>query len=397
MRADANTAVFGLTLGSAAAGLFSIAASQILLSASYLLFLILLLRGSLRLRWPRYFLPLAAFMIATLVSLALSPDPGAGRHAVQKFVLFPIGLLTANLVATERRALIVVRVLLVAGGAAALAGIVEFGFRYATFLQTGLQSDDPTLVNRITGPLSHWMTYSGVLLLVWCAAVPALMVHSRRWLAPLLLIAAALLLGHTRGVWIGAFAALAAIVPALPRRLLLVLLLPLAGIGLAASPLVYRRVATSFDPGLATNYSRAVYADVGARMVLDHPGFGVGPERVDDEFLNYYTGEARDFYFGHLHNNVLQIAAERGLICLGTFLWFVVELLRSFINLYRTPETVPRWVTLGALSALIGFFVAGMTEYNFGDSEVLLLLLFLVSIPFGLALHVQEDPDRQQG
>jgi hypothetical protein len=39
--------------------------------------------------------------------------------------------------------------------------------------------------------------------------------------------------------------------------------------------------------------------------------------------------------------------------------------------------------------------VSGMTEYNFMDSEVLVLMLFIVSRPFGLATHVQEDPDRK--
>ena len=56
-----------------------------------------------------------------------------------------------------------------------------------------------------------------------------------------------------------------------------------------------------------------------------------------------------------------------------------------------------RWITLGAVAALTGFVVSGLTEYNFGDSEVLVLLLFIVSIPFGLASHVQKDPHSQQG
>ena len=36
------------------------------------------------------------------------------------------------------------------------------------------------------------------------------------------------------------------------------------------------------------------------------------------------------------------------------------------------------------MAALTGFVIAGLFEYNFGDSEVLLLLLFIVSIPFGI-------------
>ena len=100
---------------------------------------------------------------------------------------------------------------------------------------------------------------------------------------------------------------------------------------------------------------------------------------------------------GHLHNNILQIAAERGLLCLAAFLWFFVELYRSLLRQLKNSDDDTRWVTLGAVAALTGFVISGLTEYNFGDSEVLVLLLFIVSIPFGLASHVQEDPHSQQG
>jgi O-antigen ligase len=398
MPRNGDAATFTLTAASATAGIVSIAASQILLAAAYLGFVLIILgrrHDAKALRWPSYFIPLGAFMMTTLIALAASPDPGVGWHPVQKFVLFPMGLLAANFVTTEWRARTCYRLLLTAGAVAALAGILQFALKYATFSQTNLQQDDPTLVNRITGTMGHWMTFSGVELLVWCAGVPAILVLSRRWVLPLTLVALALVLSHTRGVWIGAAAAFSAIFPILGRRVLLVVLIPMAMIGLAASPLIYRRFTSSFDSGLATNYSRKVYFDVGARMIQDHPVFGVGPERIDDEFANYYPNTTQEFFRGHLHNNVLQIAAERGLVCLGTFLWFIGEIYRSLVQLYRRQDA-PRWATLGALSALTGFFVAGMTEYNFGDSEVLLLLLFIVSIPFGLA-HVQKDPDRQPG
>jgi hypothetical protein len=34
---------------------------------------------------------------------------------------------------------------------------------------------------------------------------------------------------------------------------------------------------------------------------------------------------------------------------------------------------------------LSGFIVAGFFSYNFGDSEILLLLLFIVSMPYGVS------------
>ena len=336
-------------------------------------------------------------MATTLISLANSSNPSVGWHPVQKFVLFFMGLLAVAFVTTESRALSAYKLLIATATVAGVMAIVQFVFKEIAYRNSGLLADDPTILNRITGPLGHWMTFSGVQLLVWCAAVPALIVLGRRWMPSVSIIGTALVLSNTRGAWLGAAAGFAFVAFALPRRVLAWVLVPMIVVGLAASPLIYHRVSMSLDRNLATNYSRAVYLDVGLKMIKSHPLFGVGPERVHDDFPRYYPERLDTFYYGHLHNNFLQIAAERGLLCLAAFLWFLVELYRSLLRRLRNSADDARWVTLGAVAALTGFVIAGLTEYNFGDSEVLVLFLFIVSIPFGLTSHVQEDPHSQQG
>lgn len=395
MRRDSEAAVYWLTAASAAASLISIAVMETLLAAAVLLWAY---KRPSRPRWPSYFLPLAAFMGTTLLSLAVSPDPGIGWHPVEKFVLFPMGLLAATFVTTEARAKKAYQLLLATASVAAVTAIIQFVLAERTFLRTGQLADDPTLLNRITGPLGHWMTFSGVELLVWCAAIPAVVVLKRRWLIAISIVGAAIILSNTRGAWLGAFAGFAFVAAALPRRLVAVILVPLVAVALVGSPFIYRRLSMSFDPKLATNYSRMAYFVVGTEMIKDHPLFGVGPERIHDEFPNYYKGQdLNSFYYGHLHNNILQIGAERGLLCLAAFLWLLVELYRSLLRAFKNVDPDVRWTALGSLAALTGFVVSGMTEYNFGDSEVLVLLLFLVSIPLGLPQDVQEDTYSQQG
>jgi len=392
MRRDSEAAIFWLTAASAAASLVSIAAMWILFSAAILLWIY----NRSPVKWPPYTLPLAVFMMTTVISLVASPDPSVGWHPIQKFIIFPIGLLAATFVNTEERARNAFKLVLATATVAGLIAIVQFVPKQMHYLSTGLIEDDPTLLDRVTGPLGHWMTFSGVQLLVWCAAVPALMVLRRRWLASAFVVGTAIVLSNTRGVWLAAAAGFAFVSVALPRRLLATVLIPMVVVVLAASPFIYRRISMSFDKSLSTNFSRAAYRDVGFKMIKDHPFFGVGPERVHDEFLKYYNGPKLEFY-GHLHNNFIQIAAERGLICLGAFLWFFAELYRSLLRQLKNSDDDSRWVSLGALAALTGFMVGGLTEFNFGDSEVLVLLLFLVSVPFGLTPHVQEDPDSQPG
>ena len=365
----------------------------ILLTAAVVLWI---LTRPVPLRWPAYLLPLAVFMAATLLSLAVSPNPGIGWRPVQKSVLFSMGVLSATFVTTESRRRAAYKLLLATASLAGIMAIAQFVLAESTFFRTGLRADDPTLVNRITGPLGHWLTFSGVQLLVWCAAISALAFLGRKWIVPFSIVGMAIILSNTRGAWLGAAAGFAFVGWALPRRILAMVLIPMIAICIAASPFIYRRISMSLDAGLATNYCRVAYFVVGTRMIKDHPFFGVGPERIHDEFPNYYTGTELDkCYHGHLHSNVLQIAAERGLLCLAAFLWCLVELYRSLLRLLKRSDENARWPILGSLAALTGFVVAGMTEFNFGDSEVLVLLLFLISIPFGLASHVQENPDSQ--
>lgn len=399
MRRDGEEVVFWLIAASAASALVSIVAMEILLGAAVLGWILLwVFKRPVPFRLPSYFVPLLAFVATTLLSLAFSPDPATGRHQIEKVVLFPMGLLAAAFVTSASRAENAYKLLLGVAVVSAATAIFQFGMAEAVFLRTGDIGDDPTLLNRITGPLGHWMTFSGVQLLVWCAAIPAIAILSRKWIVAVSMISIAIVLSNTRGVWLGAAVGFAFVAIALPRRVVATVLLPVLVVGLMASPLIYRRVRMSFDKGLATNYSRMAYLSVGTQMIKEHPLLGVGPERVDDEFPKYYKGpDLKNFYYGHLHNNFLQIGAERGLLCLATFLWLLVDMYRSLLRFLKRTDEETRWPILGSLAALTGFIVSGLTEYNFGDSEVLVLLLFIVSIPFGLVSHVQEDPDSQPG
>jgi O-antigen ligase len=140
----------------------------------------------------------------------------------------------------------------------------------------------------------------------------------------------------------------------------------------------------SFDQNFAPDSSRLVMLSTGFHMIRDHPLFGVGPERIHTEFPRYYHGaDLANFFYGHLHNNIVQIAAERGLLCLATFLWFIFAIYADLIRMVRSAALKDQWPALSALAALTGFLIAGFFEYNFGDSEVLLLFLFIVSLPYG--------------
>jgi O-antigen ligase len=387
--------IFGLTAASAVAVLVSIAAGEILLAMACLAWLIVRPR---RVVWPGYMVPLCAFMATTVLSLAMSAQPEAGMGVVRKFVLFAMGLLAANFVINNERARGCYAALLGIAAVTSMVALGQFALRYMKFQATQSLTDDPTVLARITGFMGHWMTFSGEQLLIWCAAVPAMIALGRRWLVPLGVVGTALVLSFTRSVWLGALGGFLAVALLLPRRILLGVVLPVGLVAAAASGLIYHRVSMSFGQNFSPDSSRLAMVFTGFQMIQDHPLFGVGPERIHTEFPIYYHGnDLANFYYGHLHNNIVQIAAERGLLCLAAFLWFIFAIYADLARMLKTATDETRWTVLSALAAMTGFLVAGFFEYNFGDSEVLLLFLFIVSLPYGAyersgteATHISE-------
>lgn len=381
MRERSEEWVFRLALGAAAATLISIAAAQILLALALVAWAVF---RPVRPHWPPYVIPLAAFMAATLAALAASPDPGAGGGPVRKFLLFPMGLLAANFVSNPARVRQVIGVLLIVASVASVLAMVQFGLQYMAFRETGDVIDDPRVLARATGFMGHWMTFGGGQMLAWCAALPLVsVIREKRYWAGIALVGSGIVIGFTRGVWVGAALATAVVLAYTGFRRLAPLLVPVGIVVVLASGLIAGRIAMSFEPGHTPDTGRIEMASVGVRMMGDHPVFGVGPERVGTEFPAYYRGDdLENLFYGHLHNNFLQIGAERGIPALLALVWFFGRIALDLIR--GTRDLGTRWVSVSGLAVLAAFLTAGLFEYNFGDSEVLMLFMFLVSIPYGM-------------
>lgn len=362
---------------------FSIAAAGILLTLTALLWLALVVRNRERIEWPAMFWPLLAYAGATLVASALSLDPGVSIRDSKQLVLFAIVPIAYRLLRGERT-LTAVDVIITAGAIHAVYGIVQYGI---------LNHDN--LVRRVQGVASHYMTYSGVIMLVTCAAAARIMFRrkDRAWAAlvmPALLVALALTL--SRNAWVGACAGIGTLF--LLRDFRLVALLPVAaGIFVAIAPAtVTERMYSMFSLEQApragatagstveSNRDRIAMVRSGLRMIRENPLTGVGPDMVIQVYPMYRDPSAVRQLNPHLHNVPLQIAAERGLPALAIWCWFVAVLARDFIRL-RRGAAAPS-LAAGGLATVVAMLAAGMFEYNFGDSEFLMLFLVLVTLPY---------------
>jgi O-antigen ligase len=352
----------------------SIAAANILLSLMLVCWVTQIVQDRTLPAVPRFFWPLAAYAAVTVVISAFSLEPRISIVDDKQLVLFVIVPAVYQIARGERAAL-VVDVIVSVGAASAAYGIIQYGL---------LHYDN--LGRRPEGAMSHYMTYSGLLMLVICAAAARLIFgrQGRTWPAlvmPALVVALALTLG--RSAWIGASVAMALLLALKDLRLTLLLPLFIALLFAIAPGTVTKRVMSIFDAQEPTNQDRLAMIEIGARIVHDHPLTGVGPNEIPYVYSQYRPDYAINRVNPHLHNVPLQIAAERGLPALAVWLWFIVSLVVAQFRLFRTQrDRVP---AAAALAAVFAMLAAGLFEYNFGDSEFLMLFLVLVTLPFAAA------------
>ena len=359
-------------LGFAAALQLSIAVADILLVLCLLLWSASMLRRHERPGVPAFFWPLIAYGALTLVSAAFSLDRRASLVDSRQLLLLLIVPAVYRL-AEGQRALRVADVIITVGGISAIAGIVQYGI-----------FDFDSLGRRPQGAMGHYMTYSGLLMLVIISGAARLLFRNsdRIWTAlvmPALLVALALTL--TRSAWVGTFVGLAVLFSLRDFRMLAVLPI-IAALFVALAPAsVTDRVYSMFDINDPSNRDRVAMMHSGMQMVKDHPLTGVGPNMVPRVYAQYRDPQAVNASNPHLHNVPLQIAAERGLPALAAWVWFLAVAVRDLWRRFRTSQ-VPS-LAAAALGALAAMLAAGFFEYNFGDSEFLMLLLVLVTLPFG--------------
>jgi O-antigen ligase len=233
------------------------------------------------------------------------------------------------------------------------------------------------------------MTLAGILNLVLLATVPRLLPGqgAHVWSLPAWLITlGGLLATLTRGAWMGFAAGVLAFLPVTRkgRWLLVGGLLVLAAAALAGPSHLSRRVASMADPNDPTVRERGYMWRSALSMWRDNPWLGLGPGGVKREFRRYVVPEAVKRQTGHVHNTPLQILVERGTLGLATWLWIWLAFYARAISLLRQlPGAGREWALVaGSLAAVTGFLVGGLAEYNFGDSEVVLVAWTLVSFPF---------------
>lgn len=278
---------------------------------------------------------------------------------------------------------------------------------------------------RASGFYGQFVSYAEVLQLIIALTLGLFgSLPIRRSLAGALLLAAlagfgfALLLTVTRASWLGCLVStLVILLLSIGRRAMILVVLMAIPLILAGLLVLQqkRNVAFIDQADQSTTWRETVWRE-GANLLVSKPRhllIGIGMDSLKRHWRQWGMFARGRIPVGHMHSNLLQIALERGLPALILWLTFLFvyarTLWRSLLHvrggslsdgaggkdlgrrallewLNNSRITwLDRGILLGALGGLAGFFTSGLVHYNWGDSEVVMVLYMIM----GLALVVQ--------
>jgi O-antigen ligase len=282
-------------------------------------------------------------------------------------------------------------------------GLVKFGIRLdqAALINSGITQPGALALGqppRAKGSLGYVVTYAEVLLqaalLTWGFLLSAVLAHKRwKWaLFPLFgLMCVVMGLTATRAsllsLFVAGFVVFWLCTPRAVARVVALAALALAILGI--SFMVRRERGLGMiapkDPG--TEYRILMWED-GVRLAREHPLFGVGMDTIKARWQQLHIRAYERFPLrSHFHSTPIQLAAERGLLTLASWIWLMFLYLRLLFRLRpRIPPSdwFARGVCLGIVGSTLGFFTSSLVHYNLGDSEVQMLFWFLMGIAIAL-------------
>ncbi len=324
--------------------------------------------------FPPYFKYFLIYIGATLATTIFSIDrleSFKDNRDLLIYLLIPIFILVIN---SRKR-------LMISFGAVLLSAILSSFTGIYNAATQGLSLD-----HRLKGFTSHWMTYSGLLMFVFIFFFVYLF-YQKRWQRKLFLggglaiLLAAILFSLTRSVWVGIVVSLGLFIAYYKPKILYVAVPAAIVIFFLLPQTVKSRVFSIFDMNNASNKDRIYMVHTGKEIFKRYPLTGVGANNVKEVYQLYRHPDARQAN-PHLHNNFLQILAERGLLGLLSLLLAFGALCYYLVKRIRLHQGEAKHVALGALFVFIGFLAWGMFEYNWGDTEITFLLFYFISIPF---------------
>ena len=342
-------------------------------------------------RWPLG-IPFGLFVLACLIAVVNAYDVNYSYSSLKKLLEFLIFFWVLNCVRDNNLRNSLSLILITSATLAGLFGlyqywqVFDFNQKFSIFIVSE---------NRPEGTLSTYMTFAGLLMLAGVIALAKILFQkpTHKWLLGSIgIITLSLLLNLSRQTWFGFLIALIFLVFFWRKKILLLIPIILLVI-YVASPLVVnpanylsvqQRVKSTLSGEDRTFTMRTALWKGGWKIFKDYPLTGCGFRCVDLVNSQYPDPTGYVARFRGMHNNLIQVAVDTGILgvtaWLGIWFYFFRFLYHKAITLEKNANE--RWVILGSAAAMLAFLAAGFFETNFYDSEVAMLLYFIMALPF---------------
>jgi len=346
-----------------------------------------------RWRFPPVWLPLMLFFAGTLASLAASGHLREGLPQVRKFYVYLMLFLVASVLENARQIRWVALGWALAAALSSLWAIKQFLQSYTAFLESEYRAagqSHPDFYTfyvdaRVTGFMGHWMTLGGEMMMaVLLIGALVFFATDRVWIgwliAAVVPVGIALSLTWTRSMWLGAFCGGVYLIWYWKPWSLLAVPVLIAFVLLVNPFSLRERALSAFSPHPGqtdSNAHRMELRRIGWEMIKAHPWLGVGPEQVSRQYQNFIREDMprprTSEYYGHLENDYLQYAAERGVPTALALFWMIGWALLDFVGALRRlpPNAAERWILHGAVAVTIAVLISGFYSWNLNNSEVL--------------------------
>ena len=330
------------------------------------------------------------FCLACVLSVITAVDSENSIKLVKKMIQFVIFFWVANTVQDEKQRDALVGLLIVAGVVACVNGILPL-------LISSSSPPDPFGESRLLGTMSAPATFSGVLMLVGLLALGRSLFHKPKeyWvLGSTGIIGLGLLLSFARQTWLGYFIGAVFLLFIWNKKYLLVLPLLLAGLLLFGSDRVTDRMLSFKNLQQDTALQARVHLWRGGWEIFkDHPITGCGYKCADTIHSQYPDPSGWIERYRGMHSNIFQLLVDTGIIGLGLWVSIWVAYFMEIFQRWRTlaedaSQNNSRGILMGASAAVLAFLAGGLFETNIYDSEVAMLLYFLMGLSLAMVKKV---------
>ena len=238
---------------------------------------------------------------------------------------------------------------------------VHFAFPEASFFQIGAVSQ------------------SGQFTMLFFISIYAMVRFPKQvamFLASFLLISLILILNLKRGPWMGTSVAVLLFLAYLQNRRAILLFLLTVIIAAAWIPPISDRLASSLSHFFIAGGRSEIWS-IGTEFISKYP-LGIGFD--NSGILRDYSAEIPK-NLKHFHSNYLNIFVEIGYLGIAVFLSFLYTLGLEVKRAVDSATTQNQKITIMLLGcAFIAWSIAGLVEYNFGDSAVVSVFYIVLGV-----------------